>query len=329
LAEHAALKILMFIYHAKSDWGHGAPCPSAPCLSPSSSPPEKPAMINKHIPFVSGLRKMDKNSPDSIASLIAALHNGQAAFAAAEALIKIGDSAVPALIADLRALNQAARNIFGTTPRPEMFNAAFILSQIGAPAVEAVISVLTDEKVVVRDNATYILGKIGDPRAVDTLINTLKDQDKNVRWGAAEALGQIRSVRAVDALIDALQDAEMIVRSYAIRALGQIGDARAVDPLIHALQDDAYITRSNAAYALGEIGDIRAVESLILALKDEAVSVRRGAAHSLGKIGDPRAVVPLITTLQDEERLVHGDAAFALKKIGTPEALAALSKVEK
>src|SRR5689334_511801 len=114
---------------------------------------------------------MDENTSDQIASLIAAIHAEQVTIGAIDAIVNIGAPAVPALIAELRLLTLAVRHIVGTALRPEMFNAAFILSQIGAPAVEAVISVLNDEKVVVRDNATYILGQIGDDRAVDALIS--------------------------------------------------------------------------------------------------------------------------------------------------------------
>jgi len=122
--------------------------------------------------------------------------------------------------------------------------------------VKGLIKALKDWRVV--DEAAYVLGEIGDKRAVEPLIKALEDEDRNVRWGAAEALGYI-------------------------------GDKRAVEPLIKALEDEDWYVRKRAAYALGDIGDKRAVEPLTEALKDDEEEVREAAECNLGKFKAKRS----------------------------------------
>ena len=60
-------------------------------------------------------------------------------------------------------------------------------------------------------------------------------KDWVVRRDAAWALGDIGDARAVEQLISALGDEKWYVRYAAVQALGKIGDARAAEQLISAL----------------------------------------------------------------------------------------------
>ncbi len=115
---------------------------------------------------------------------------------------------------------------------------------------------------------------------VEGLINALKDKDPMIRGDATEVLGKIGDSRAVEPLIEALKD---IVREIAIESLRKIGEP-AVESLIKALKDKDTLIRSGAAKALGKIGDKRAVESLTEALKYGDIFVRSAAAEALEKI---------------------------------------------
>jgi HEAT repeat protein len=233
--------------------------------------------------------------------------------------------------------------------------AATALSEIGKPAVEALIAALNDKRREVRYLAVLTLGKIGDSRAVEALIATLKDPDidypkvgkeaaavlrkfgeasvkpliaalndrhRSVRYGAAKVLGEIGDPQAVEPLIAALTDEDSFVRRGMVSALGEFHDPRSVEPLISALTDNDGLVRSYAAWALGKIGDSRAIEPLIAALKDDNVGVRNAAARALGKIGDSRAVEPLMTVFKDQE--CRAEAATALGQIGDPRAIGPL-----
>ena len=193
-------------------------------------------------------------------------------------------------------------------------SAAYVLGEIGDKrAVEPLIYALKKDKSKskrVQRSAAAALGKIGDKRAVEPLIDAVNN-DEDVRRSAARALGNLdvddkRVVELVELLIKALRDEDSDAQSAAAYVLGEIGDERAVEPLIYALKKDkSKQVRANAAAALGKIGDKRAVQPLIDALSDEKNWVRRNAVHALGEIGDKRAVEPLIDALKDEIKWVE------------------------
>jgi hypothetical protein len=85
------------------------------------------------------------------------------------------------------------------------------LARIGAPAVPALVEVLTDPSPVLRQRAAQALARIGpDARdAVPDLIVALQDRDEDVRKNVARALGQIgtEARAAVPALLDELKAA--------------------------------------------------------------------------------------------------------------------------
>ncbi len=81
------------------------------------------------------------------------------------------------------------------------------------------------------------LSEVGSP-AVPALVQALGDGDKDVRSAACRALGAIGDASAVPALINALGDEYSWVRFAACEALGAIGDAAAVPDLIKALRDE-------------------------------------------------------------------------------------------
>jgi HEAT repeat protein len=96
------------------------------------------------------------------------------------------------------------------------------LANIGAPAVEYLITALCDRNHWVRWHATDALGMIGDTRAVDPLLSCLHDPDAIVRTRAAQALGTIGDVRALEPLIAALHDPEANVADATREAIGAI-----------------------------------------------------------------------------------------------------------
>jgi HEAT repeat protein len=225
------------------------------------------------------------------------------------------DSVIEALVAALRDRNIEVR-----------WEAAWVLWEIGSPAVESLRVALHDPDVDVRRRAAEVLGEIGDHRAVESLIIALHDPDADVRREVAAALGAIGNQRAVEPLITVLQDPDVKVRKSAAWALGQIGDSRAVEPLIVAFHDLSWDVLQSVRKALRQIG-APAVEPLIVALKHPDWFMRINAADVLGELGDSRAVGPLIAVLDNPEIGVRWRAVRALDKIGDPCALPALERL--
>ncbi len=214
---------------------------------------------------------------------------------------------------------------------------------IGAPAVELLITDLNDSDGDVRQMAAQALGKIGDARAVEALLVALNDSATDVRLAAVEALGQIGDVRAVEPLLVAVKDNDLVMCLAAVGALGRIGDRRAVNELLEVLNDtDSDIRlRLVAVEALGQIGDKRAIDPLLVCMKDGEKEIKWAAVKAIEKmrweptndetsanywlvnenwqkcveIGAP-AVEAVLAALMDNDKHVRKAAARALGQIG-------------
>lgn len=114
--------------------------------------------------------------------------------------------------------------------------AAEALGKIGdARAAAPLTMLLFDEDLNVHNNAVDALAKIGGP-AVEPLITFLSDSNADVRVRAARELGKIGSVQAVQPLIATLSDSIAEVRAQATMSLGRIGDPRALPELERLIQ---------------------------------------------------------------------------------------------
>ncbi|MGA2090635.1 MAG: HEAT repeat domain-containing protein [Endomicrobiales bacterium] len=300
------------------------------------------------------LMRMDNKSKEKIVPpLIESLKNNVVRYHALEALERIGDVAVPALVdslknpdVDTRALAVEALGWVGLSGASGLvealrdtnstirYNAAFSLvnSTDASFAVPVLIKALKDEDVVFRRNAAEALGRIGSAAksAVPGLIEAVRDSDADVRYNAVEALGHIGpdAKSAVPGLITALKDTDANNRFQAFRALAAIGPS-AVPILIKSLGDDNNAVSANAAEALGKIGKV-SVPDLTKAVQDTALNrnIRRLAAKILGWIGpDAKTAVPVLAAvLNDPDWGVRDNAIFALSQIG-PEVQPAISEL--
>lgn len=184
---------------------------------------------------------------------------------AVEALVAIeGESVITGLIEALKIEDNAgARN-----------SAIEALVQIGEPALEYLLPVLTTPDPDVRKFIIDILGDTKDSRAVPALIARLvDDDDENIRVAAAEALGKMRDPRAVDALLACLNRHQQGWLDYAAaEALGEIGDQRALEPLLAAL--DRTNLREPVLESLGKIGNANTIDPLMVSLADALRIVR-------------------------------------------------------
>ncbi len=200
---------------------------------------------NVNVKLMPGVSLDSIKDSREIKQLIVSLKDERQGGNVADALVKIGKSAVKPLIAALKDKNSEVQK-----------NAARALGEIkDRRAVKPLIVVLGEGDKAFRKIVVEALGRIKDPRAMETLIFVLanKDEDEDTRWEAAAALGRMKDSRSVKVFITALKDKSKDIRAVAAAALGEIKDTQAVEPLIRALRDKDESVRRNAAAALKKI----------------------------------------------------------------------------
>ncbi|MDM8000783.1 MAG: HEAT repeat domain-containing protein, partial [Dehalococcoidia bacterium] len=234
---------------------------------------------------------------------------------AMEALTKVGEPAIPAMIAALGAPDALVRR-----------GASDTLAKIGEGAVPALThSLLDNDDRHVRIEAVESLGKMGHERAVPPLVLALMDPDGDIQEMAAQALVSTGKP-AVMPLVRVLRVAGNPVRARVIEVLLRIRGL-AVKPLVELLGDQNPEVRLAVSETLVKIGR-PALRPLKHALRSASPAVRLEAAAAIGMIGDPAAVLPLIRAATGKDRELRQKAFEALVRIGKPAAapLAALFK---
>ncbi len=203
-------------------------------------------------------------------------------------------------------------------------HAVHTLEEIGEPAVEPLIAALQDPLPEVRASAAFVLGDIGDERAIDPLAAAWPAHwpRKGLPCNEADSLALIGG-RGIDILIQRLGAGTPETREMAAAALGncQIDCPRAVEPLVAALKDPNQEVAVAAAYSLGHFRGDRATDALVAALDSPIDEVRSAAASSLGAKPDTRAADALIAAVERSRGPEAAAAAEALGRIGDRRAV--------
>lgn len=224
-----------------------------------------------------------------------------------------------------------------------LYAAAVALTEVNSPrTTEMLIAALAENRLLVRNNAAYILSHTKDTKAVDSLMKALQDETQKtrnigafefgeitdynrVRCSVISALGEMQSIRALPSLIQILtRDKDPRIRERAARALGAIGNKRAVDILIHSMGDNDVRVRRSVARALGQLQDPKAIDAVVGALKDRDREIRLHVVTALGEIANPRAVIPLTKVLSDPNKRMRRKAVWGLGQIKDRDAIPAL-----
>jgi len=144
--------------------------------------------------------------------------------------------------------------------------------------VSALAEILKNEKSMGASNA---LSEIGKP-AIPALIALLENENQDVRYYAVQSLSQKGNIEAVPFLIKTMKDKSSKVRHRCANALGQIEDERAVPVLSEALANDRNVyVRIAAASSLESIGNSPAISALVWTLKDKKRKIRLAASKVL------------------------------------------------
>ena len=160
-------------------------------------------------------------------------------FAAREALVRSGRTAIPAVGAGLDAgeahVSVDLLAVAGTLAVPAFIDRAVELCAAPDPAIRAA--------------ATRLTGAIGGPEAVTALSGLLSDADPRVRVAAVEGLGSLGHWQRAGAVAGLLEDSSWAVRRASALALGRMGPTGAL-LLKRAAREGSRAAADTASYAL-------------------------------------------------------------------------------
>lgn len=180
-------------------------------------------------------------------------------------------------------------------------------------AVDALIAIIKNDNLskAIRADAIYVLGEIGDPKAVPALVRAMYiEKQGTVYPDANEALQKIGKA-AVPELIKTFLGKNEEVRQIAEKSnfvvgaiegkaaetLGDICDLSAEDALMKMIKsdEDNPIAKSKAAFALGRMQSKKAAPLMAkLAEDEEDPSVRAHYLLALNLIGDTSVIPQLV-----------------------------------
>ncbi|KAF8685720.1 Deoxyhypusine hydroxylase [Rhizoctonia solani] len=254
-------------------------------------------------------------------------------------------TATPGSLAKLEA---TLLNISGDVPLHARFRSLFTLKALpGQEPINIISKGFRDESALLKHELAYVLGQMGDPRAVPTLSDVLSNEkeDPMVRHEAAEALGALSAESAIPLLEKYLDCPERAVRETCEIALDKIkwdatpegkaakqlakekkeqGTAQftSVDPAPAATHSKLVASRDIGSLGPNTINELR--DSLLDTSKP--LFERYRAMFALRDIGTAEAVDALAAGLSDSSALFKHEIAFVFGQLLSPHSVPALVK---
>lgn len=232
-------------------------------------------------------------------------------------LVMMGNRAIPRLIEYLGVNDVMVR-----------ITVMDVLTKIGSPCVEPLLSVFEKGDFFARRRATYLLGEIKDRSNRTFLMHLLQDKDPQVRAMAARGLGNLGDTSfffsdsvVARVLIKALKDPDSDVRYQACNSLGKVRHIEALIPLTNSVLDTVWNVRFAACSALRKYGR-HAFEHFTELLDEEREDIRCLALENLPEVDwnhktkKHESLKDLIQALSDTSWTIRRSAVIALRKIG-------------
>lgn len=182
----------------------------------------------------------------------------------------------------------------------------------GSTSVRPLVQALADPSRWSAIRVAEILINVG-AEAVDELLSAWDNLPRHARVSALDVLGRVRSLKARDLMTRCLADADADIRARAAHGLGLIGDPQAAGAVLRALRDPEWPVRAMAAKALGRLGDNRAIPDLCEALKDRQWWVRANAGEALRSLG-PAGLEALVRVLDSDDAYARHQAIAQLEE---------------
>ncbi|MCA9071716.1 MAG: HEAT repeat domain-containing protein, partial [Planctomycetaceae bacterium] len=242
--------------------------------------------------------------------LLYGLNDPQMKFLASEAIMALGEVAVPALIELLEDQELGV-----------VLEAIVLLGRIKDPrARRALMGVIDARQPLLQCHAIEALGQIGDTKSIGPLSRLLQSSNANVRASAAAALSKMASDKNVVApLVQALDDPDEDVVVQAANGLGETGVKRAAEPLSKLLRSPHENVRVAAAQAMGALGDQRAVPHLMTLLDVDSQDVSLKVLTTLRAMKVPHISGELLKRLDSPNAKIRRRVVDALAPMGDGE----------
>lgn len=202
-----------------------------------------------------------------------------------------------------------------------------------AQAVEALVTLASNENVQVRRTALRSLATIGSARVqasnkwLSSLVECLRDEDATARELAVIAISEIDDEKADKLLRDALKNSHPEVRFQAVQAFARRAADGIEKEVRELLKDPDAKVRAIAGRTLGEVGGPSARKALIRLLEDPTDEVRGEAALALSKSGEKKAAPVLCAALSDPSMVFEALQGLAdLKSVESSDRIAELTR---
>lgn len=181
-----------------------------------------------------------------------------------------------------------------------------ILIKLGGRQIDFLIAKLDDDRWYLVRNLIYVVGKIGDPKALKSFPRLLQHKDPKIRKEVLHALDMIESPKTNDLLAKVLSDPDLSNRLFAVRALAKRKAQEGLEPLMNLLPSKEF--------------------------DEKELHEKKEIFDAIAKIGGDEVVPRLRRLLEVKWSLFKNAraeemalcAAFALQRIGTPAAVEAL-----
>lgn len=181
-----------------------------------------------------------------------------------------------------------------------------ILIRLGGRQIDFLIAKLEDDRWYLVRNLIYVVGKIGDPKALKSFPRLLQHKDPKIRKEVLHALDMIESPKTNDLLAKVLSDPDLSNRLFAVRALAKRKAQEGLEPLMDLLPSKEFDgkelhEKKEIFDAIAKIGGDKVVPRLRRLLEVKWSLFKNARVEEMGLC-----------------------AAFALQRIGSPPAVEAL-----
>jgi HEAT repeat protein/cyclophilin family peptidyl-prolyl cis-trans isomerase len=206
--------------------------------------------------------------------------------------------------------------------------AAFALGLMGDSLIVKVLALRWESEADpgAREAMVTALGYVGAQAGAPAIARALDAKREPERWAAALAAARIRGRSLLTPLTSHADDPHPEMRWRVAYALGRIQDRGGAPALRNLARDKAEQVRMFAARALGEVGDSASADLLAGLLRDSAWRVRVNAAHALGVLGARNQAGAVRALLGDPSPHVRWEAALTLGALTDTASVASLTR---
>lgn len=238
----------------------------------------------------------------SVLPLLRMLHHGDYEPAVSQAIVDIGEPAVPILIDEL--------SITENTHYQRQLLA--ILAEIPSDTSALFLVRALENNQYPRKIMVQAAARVRDPRMLEVLVLVLPELDERELIGVLDRLGAHADDRLVRPLMELYPGASTELRKRILSMFATIGHTDALPIVREELRSDDLELLLRAIYAAQTLGSTASLDGLAKLLDADHPRVRHDAALAMGAIGGSRAIDLLLDVAQDDDHASRILATWAL-----------------